>query len=106
MKRIYISLPITGHEDTYEQRLDEAEKYVKVNLPEYKQIVTPEKVAARLEDIYFPLVPEYKDYLASDIIQLTNCHAIFLCHGWNESKGCLAEHAYADAIGLEILYLP
>ena len=32
MKIIYISLPITGHEDTYEQRLDDAVEYVKEHL--------------------------------------------------------------------------
>lgn len=106
MKKIYISLPITGNEDTYKQRLDAAVEYVKENFTEYEVIITPEDVAKHLEDMYFPLVPEYKDYLASDIIKLTVCDAIFMCRGWNESKGCLAEHAFAEAIGLEILYLP
>ena len=62
MKRIYISLPITGHEDTYEQRLDNAVEYVKTNYPEYEYIITPKEIAERLED-YQPMKPKYKDYL-------------------------------------------
>lgn len=49
MKSIYISMPITGHEDTYEQRLDAAVEYVKTNYPEYERIITPKEVAENLE---------------------------------------------------------
>ena len=109
MKSIYISLPIKGHEDTYEQRLDEAVEYVKAKYPEYNRIITPKEMADKLDDYYslgYGIMPSYADYLLNDIEEIVHCNAIFLCHGWNESKGCLAEHAFAEAIGLEILYLP
>ena len=51
MKIIYISLPITGHEDTYEQRLDEAVEYVKEKHPEYERIITPKYVADELNEL-------------------------------------------------------
>ena len=103
MKSIYISLPITGHEDTYEQRLDAAVEYVKTNYPEYERIITPKEVAERLED-YQPMKPKYKDYLLADMEAIAHCDAIFMCRGWNDSYGCFAELAFAEAIGLEILY--
>ena len=104
MKRIYISLPISVHEDTYEQRLDAAVEYVKEKYPEYEMIITPKDVAKELEDLYSPITPEYKEYLTWDISMITICDAIFMCDGWNNSGGCSAELAFARAIGLTILY--
>ena len=102
MKIIYISIPITGHEDTYEQRLDEAVEYVKKMYPDV-YIITPKEIAERLED-YQSMKPKYKDYLLADMEAIAHCDAIFMCRGWNDSYGCFAELAFADAIGLEILY--
>ena len=103
MKSIYISLPITGHEDTYEQRLDAAVKYVKENYTEYVYIITPKEIAERLED-YQPMKPKYKDYLLADMEAIAHCDAIFMCYGWNYSSGCYAEWAFARAIGLKKFY--
>ena len=104
MKIIYISLPISGHEDTYEKRLDDAVEYVKENYPEYERIITPKDVAKELEDLYSPITPEYKEYLTWDIGMIKICDAIFMCKGWYDSCGCFAERAFAKAIGLKILY--
>ena len=105
MKIIYISLPITGHEDTYEQRLDEAVEYVKEKHPEY-EIITPKDVAKNLEKEYFPFQPKYKDYLLRDLEVIYDCDAIFMCRLWSQSHGCQAEYAFAQAIGIEILWQP
>ena len=102
MKSIYISLPITGHEDTYEQRLDAAVEYVKTNYPEYDRIITPKEVAENLEKLFHPFEPKY--YLLADIRVVSHCDAIFMCREWYYSKGCFAERAFAGAIGLTILY--
>ena len=103
MKRIYISLPITGHEDTYEQRLDAAVEYVKTNYPEYDNIITPKEIAKRLEDM-LPMKPTYKELLLADMEAIAHCDAIFVCKGWRDSKGCLADRAFAKAIGVKRLY--
>ena len=102
MKSIYISLPITGHEDTYEQRLDDAVEYVK---KKYKDvyIITPKEIAERLEN-YKPMKPKYKDYLLADMEAIAHCDAILMCHNWYISKGCSAEWAFAMAIGITMLY--
>ena len=102
MKIIYISIPISGHEDTYEQRLDEAVEYVK-KMYQDVYIITPKEIAERLED-YQPMKPKYKDYLLADMEAIAHCDAIFMCRGWNDSYGCFAELAFAEAIGLTILY--
>lgn len=109
MKSIYISLPITGQEETYEQRLDAAVEYVKAKYPEYAWIVTPKELAEDLEkfhkDIYHTM-PNYKDYLLNDIKEISECDAIFMCKNWSHSKGCQAEYAFASAIGIDILFQP
>ena len=102
MKIIYISIPITGHEDTYEQRLDEAVEYVK-KMYQDVYIITPKEIAERLED-YKPMKPTYKDYLLADMEAIAHCDAIFMCSGYFNSRGCFAELAFADAIGLTMLY--
>ena len=104
MKSIYISLPISGHEDTYEKRLDDAVEYVKETYPEYERIITPKEVAENLEKGFHPFEPKYKDYLLADMRAISHCDAILMCHNWFKSKGCFAERAFADAIGLTILY--
>ena len=101
--KIYISIPITGQEATYEQRLDAAVEYVKKMYPKYKIIVTPKEVAERLEK-YRPIKPKYSDYLLADLREIRLCDAIFMCYGWVNSGGCNAELAFARAIGLTILY--
>ena len=106
MKSIYISIPISGNEDDFEQRLDAAVKYVKAKFPEYDMIITPKEVADNLEKEYYPLEPKYKEYLLCDMNAIYDCDAIFMYHGWENSKGCKAEHAFADAIGLTMLYQP
>lgn len=103
MKSIYISLPITGQEETYEARMNAAVAYVKARYPEYEQIVTPKEVAERLEDCQ-PMKPTYIEYLLADMKEISRCDAIFMCSGWSYSKGCLAEHAFSKAIGIYIDY--
>lgn len=105
MKRIYISLPITGQEETYEARLNAAVAYVQAKYPEYDTIITPKGIALMLHDKWWKKdKPEYKDYLTADIIAINNCDAILLCEGWVLSKGCKAENAFALAIGIDILF--
>ena len=73
MKSIYISLPISGHEEDYEQRIDAAVKYVKEMYPEYGWIVTPKELAEDLDDFYkqfYKYKPSYKDYLLRDIKEI------------------------------------
>lgn len=106
MKSVYISLPITGQEDTYEQRLDAAVKYVKEKHPEYEKIITPKDVAKNIEKEFFPLQLKYKDYLLCDLVNIYGCDAIFMCRLWSQSRGCQAEYAFAQAIGIEILWQP
>ena len=102
--KIYISLPITGQECTYDKRLDDAVEYVKKMYPKYNIIITPKEVAENLEKWFHPFEPKYKDYLLADMRAISHCDAIFMCRGWSDNSGCYAEWSFAWAIGIKILY--
>lgn len=103
MKSIYISLPITGQEATYEQRLDAAVEYLKKMYQKYEIIITPKDVEERLEEM-MPMKPKYSDYLLAALKEIKHCDAIFMCRGWSGNSGCYAEWSFAWAIGMTILY--
>ena len=45
----------------------------------------------------------YKDIMLHDIEMLSNCDAIYLLPNWKQSLGALAEAAFAEAVGLEVI---
>jgi len=47
---------------------------------------------------------KHSHYMAMDHEILKRCDAIFMCNGWERSKGAKMEHGWALALGLEILY--
>jgi len=46
----------------------------------------------------------YAYALASDMKRIASCDAIYMLPDFMESKGAKAEHAFAIAIGLEVIY--
>ena len=100
MKSIFISIPISGKEDSYDKRLEEAVKYIKEKYPEY-EIITPKDAAKNLEQAYFPLQPKYKDYLLTDMQEIYDCDAIFMCNGWELTQSfptCSTKSYYLFAL--------
>lgn len=85
-KKVYISLPITGYD-----------------IEERKRVADSAKARARAmgcEAITpFDVCPEegkpYAYYMGRDIEALLGCDIIYLCKGWEHSKGCCAEAAIA-----------
>lgn len=43
-------------------------------------------------------------FLAKSLENMSKCHAVYFCHGWEQARGCQIEHAAAVAYGLEIIY--
>ena len=99
-KRVYISLPITGFQ--LEERRAYAKK-VAENIREKSldkekiKTITPFDIN---EDLSLP----YSQLMGKDIAALLECSAIFLCIGWEKSKGCRLEKATADIYDLEVLF--
>ena len=38
------------------------------------------------------------------LMRLAKAHVIYMCAGWNETRGCLMEHQAALAFGVDIMY--
>ena len=97
MKKYYVSLPISGY-DLTERKLCAicAEKQIVERYPKPLQVITP-----------FDVCPEpdkpYSYYMGKDIEALLECDAIYLCEGWQDSKGCMAEFAVAKIYDKEII---
>ena len=43
-------------------------------------------------------------FLAKSLENMSKCHAVYFCKGWNRARGCIIEHEAARAYGLEIIY--
>ena len=100
-KRIYISIPISGH-DLEEVKAKTRDiraclLWDELGIEKGLDIITPFDVCSE------PDKP-YSYYKGQDIEALLECDAIFLCEGWQNSKGCMAEFEVARIYGKEIIF--
>ena len=51
-----------------------------------------------------PFPPFYDYCLLRDMMVIATCEAIYMMRGWRRSPGARAEHEYAKATGIKILY--
>ena len=43
-------------------------------------------------------------FLAKSLENMSLCHTVYFCKGWEDARGCRIEHEAAVAYGLDILY--
>lgn len=43
-------------------------------------------------------------FLAKSLENMSLCHAVYFCKGWEKARGCKIEHDAAVAYGLHIIY--
>lgn len=43
-------------------------------------------------------------FLAKSLENMSLCHVVYFCTGWENARGCRIEHDAAVAYGLEIIY--
>jgi hypothetical protein len=43
-------------------------------------------------------------FMAKGIENMSLCHAVYFCKGWEIARGCKIEHQVAEAYGLDIIY--
>jgi len=88
-KKIYISLPITGHEDLAKLRAEVGQKGFDAVTP---FDVSPDSNAS------------YAEHMGRDIQALLECDAVYFCRGWQDSKGCQAEYEVAKIYGKQMVF--
>lgn len=81
--KIYVSLPITGHDIEHAKARAAIIKQFLSN--EWNEVTTPFDVCP---DVDKP----YSYYMGRDIEALLECDAIFMANGWQHSKGCTLEY--------------
>ena len=43
-------------------------------------------------------------FLAKSLENMSKCHAVYFCKGWEKTRGCKIEHEAAKAYGLDVVY--
>lgn len=89
-KRIYISIPISGHDLTRQREKADRIK-IKLSKDGY-EVVNP-------FDIYSGDNPTYFDHICNDLRALADCDGAYFCIGWQNSKGCQIERSFCDIYG-------
>jgi hypothetical protein len=93
--KVYISLPITGHDiEEVEARCIFAKSVLK------KKGHTPVSPL----DVSDNPNASYAEHMGRDISALLDCDAVVFLDGWEESKGCALEHAAAKIYNKLITY--
>lgn len=93
--KIYISLPISGHDETAQR---EHADLIKAALSRAgHRPITP-------FDNYAGKKATYIDHITQHERIIAYCDAIFLCEGWQFSRGCRIEAHFAQEFGKQIMY--
>jgi len=93
MKKIYISGPISGHDDKNEPAFRAgADRWLDIMFP-----VVPHDI---------PLLPGFEvdgwhHHMRADIAGMMSCDAIYMLRGWRNSRGARLELHIALELGLE-----
>lgn len=99
MKKVYVSHPYTGNEieNKYDAQCVCVE--LKEEHPEWC-IVNPLDTFDWADSAHLT----YDEILEMCIDLMLMCDAVYMCIGWDDSKGCRAERERAVMMGMEVLY--
>lgn len=98
--KIYISIPITGHD--YQEQKKKARKIAEAIRGLGHEPVNPFEVEAAPS--HLSEQEKYAYYMALDIADLLICDGIYLTRGWASSKGCRLEASAAEIYEKQIYY--
>ena len=105
MMKAMLSQPMAGKSEeeiraTREKAIKALEKrnYEIVNTPFTDEWYSSDKMKER-GVVQIPLC-----FLAKSLENMSLCHAVYFCKGWEQARGCRIEHDAAVAYGLTLLY--
>ena len=106
MKKIYVSLPMGGHEKTVRHRYDKAALEI-ANLNESYELAAPFNINEFDENgIKQDREHDWAYYMGRDIETLLRCDAIYVTRGFKNSPGCRVELAVAIERDMHIILAP
>lgn len=94
MKKVYVSIPISGED--YNGQRDHAGAVAQELKDQGYDVVTP-------FDIVKSVTTPYNVAMGKCVAELLECEIIYLCKGWQNSKGCSAELQIALVYGLGVM---
>lgn len=105
MKKAMLSQPMAGKTDN--EIVETREKAIKFLESKGYEVVntlfTDEWYSKdQMEDrgvVQIPLC-----FLAKSLENMSLCHIVYFCKGWENARGCKLEHDAAVAYGLEVIY--
>ena len=103
--KFYVSLPMAYHQKSVRKRYDKAVEEIRKEYPD-ALIYGPTNIDDFDENGLDPNAPTHpwSWHLGEDIKDLLECDYIYLCKGYNDSKGCQVEHAVAKTMRMVIWY--
>lgn len=104
MKKAMLSQPMNGK--TEQEIIDTRERAIKVLTDLGYEVVntlfTDEWYSTKAMEergvVQIPLC-----FLAKSLENMSKCHVVYFCDGWQNARGCKIEHDAAVAYGLEII---
>lgn len=99
--KIYISIPISNRDLTAQKATarELAEKLKALGHEPVNPFDKPEAPQGLSEK------EKYAYYMGEDLKRLLTCDAVFMCKGWNLSRGCCTEEFVARMYGIKVCYL-
>lgn len=103
--KVYISLPMAGHQKTVRDRYEAAKLQVLSMYGLDTQVFGPTNIHDFSDEGLDPNAPKHpwSWHLGEDIKDLLECDVIYLCQGWSWSKGCRTELAVAKANLIDVI---
>lgn len=90
MKKIFVSIPYTGHEAEFPERCRKAhERYDSKDV----KVFTPKDV---IQDSATP----YNTCMGKTIEKILECDEVIFADGWADSRGCRMEHFACENYGI------
>lgn len=105
MKKAMLSQPMAGK--SFEEIVETRERAIKALKEKGYEIVNTlftdewysKEAMEKRGVVQVPLC-----FLAKSLENMSLCHAVYFCDGWENARGCKIEHEAAKAYGLEIIY--
>ena len=111
--KIYISIPITGHNPVRQRAqvlavIDRLSAYFEREKPDTRvEFINPFDIGDALERLHNAASippPTWHDYMAVDLKAVRGSDIVYMCKGWQMSDGCKVEHDLANASEKVVMY--
>ena len=104
-KKAMISLPMAGRTivDILSKRDETREALKRLGFDEVVDTVFFDFVSCKTRLMENGITHPNLYLLGRALIAMSECDAVFFCHGWESARGCQIEYAAAEAYGLKIM---